>query len=79
MSWSADPDSTLRTLVIDCVAICLSIGARHRSTLPDNNLNQDLSETKKIIVNEDAKILFEGVTVFELWLLVLGRYLDYYD
>ncbi|XP_043485318.1 maestro heat-like repeat-containing protein family member 1 [Leptopilina heterotoma] len=61
LSWSADPEPALRTLVIDCVILTLSIGARHRSILPDNNLNQDLNETKKIIVNEDPKLLYEGV------------------
>lgn len=64
LSWSADPEPALRTLVIDCVILSLSIGARHRSILPDNNLNQDLNETKKIIVNEDPKLLYEGVKVF---------------
>ena len=65
LSWCADPEPTLRTLVVDCVSLSLSIGARHRSTLPDNNLNQDLSETKKVIINEDPNVFYEGVKVYK--------------
>lgn len=61
LAWSADPDLALRPLVVDCVSLALNIGARHRSSVPDNNLNQDLSEAKRIIVSEDAKTLYEGV------------------
>lgn len=61
LSWCADPECSLRPLVVDCVAITLGIGARHRSTLPDNNLTQDLSESKKILVSEDSTVLYEGV------------------
>lgn len=61
LSWSADNDLTLRPLVIDCVALALNIGARHRSTLPDNSLNQDLCESKRIIISEDATLLYQGV------------------
>ncbi|XP_014215700.1 maestro heat-like repeat-containing protein family member 1 isoform X1 [Copidosoma floridanum] len=61
LAWSADSDLSLRPLVIDCVALALNIGARHRSTLPDSNLNHDLSETKRIIVGEDAISLYTGV------------------
>ena len=63
LAWSADPELALRPLVVDCVALALNIGARHRSTLPDNNLNQDLSESKRIIVSEDSTLLYEGVKV----------------
>ena len=61
LSWCADPDPSLRPLVVDCVAISLSIGARHRSTIPDNNLTQDLSESKKILSSDESNVSYEGV------------------
>ncbi|XP_024939150.1 maestro heat-like repeat-containing protein family member 1 isoform X2 [Cephus cinctus] len=61
LAWCADPESTLRPIVVDCVALSLSIGARHRSTLPDNNLDHDLSESKRIIVSEDSSALYKGI------------------
>ncbi|XP_058805829.1 maestro heat-like repeat-containing protein family member 1 [Phymastichus coffea] len=63
LAWSADPDLALRPLVVDCVSLALNIGARHRSSVPDNlnHLNQDLSESKRVIVSEDTKTMYEGV------------------
>ncbi|KAJ8688258.1 hypothetical protein QAD02_024053 [Eretmocerus hayati] len=62
LAWSADPDPTLRPLVIDCVTLALNIGARHRSNSTDSHsLTQELSESKRIIVSEDLKLLYEGV------------------
>ncbi|XP_011301504.1 maestro heat-like repeat-containing protein family member 1 [Fopius arisanus] len=61
LSWSADGEKVLRPLVVDCVALALGINARHRSTLPDNNLNQDLTDSKKILTSGDDNTLYEGV------------------
>lgn len=61
LSWSADSEKFLRPVVVDCVALALGINARHRSTLPDNNLNQDLRDSKKILISEDANTFYEGV------------------
>lgn len=61
LSWSADQECTLRPIVIECVALTLGIGSRHRSTLPDNNLTQDLSESKKAIISTDINVLYNGI------------------
>ncbi|XP_046485809.1 maestro heat-like repeat-containing protein family member 1 isoform X1 [Neodiprion pinetum] len=61
LSRSTDPEPVFRSLVVDCVALILSISAKHRSTLPDNNIDHDLSEIKRVIINEDLNTLYEGV------------------
>lgn len=61
LSWSADSEWALRPLVVDSVSLAVEIGARHRSQVPDNNLNQHVAESKKILVSEEAVILFDGV------------------
>ncbi|XP_048515831.1 maestro heat-like repeat-containing protein family member 1 isoform X2 [Athalia rosae] len=61
LSRSCDPEPVFRTLVLDCVAVTLSISAKHRSTLPDNNVDHDLSEIKKAIINEDLNAVYEAV------------------
>lgn len=61
LAWSADPDVVLRPLVVDCVSLALNIGARHRSAIQDSSLNEDLSESKRIFINDDS--LYEGVAV----------------
>lgn len=61
LSWSADPECMLRPIVVECVALTLGIGSRHRSALPDNNLTQDLSESKKAIVSSDINVLYSGI------------------
>ncbi|XP_063985336.1 maestro heat-like repeat-containing protein family member 1 [Diachasmimorpha longicaudata] len=61
LSWSADSERALRPAVVDCVALALGINARHRSTIPDNNLTQDLSDSKKILLSDDTNTLYEGV------------------
>lgn len=66
LSWCADPEITLRPLVVDCVSISLGIAARHRSTLPDNNLTNDLSESKKILNTQDTSVLYEGVKLLAI-------------
>uniref|UniRef100_A0ABD2XLD7 Maestro heat-like repeat-containing protein family member 1 n=1 Tax=Trichogramma kaykai TaxID=54128 RepID=A0ABD2XLD7_9HYME len=61
LGWAADSAPGLRPLVVDCVALALNIGARHRSTAPDNALSEDVSEAKRIIISEDNAVLFKGV------------------
>ncbi|XP_031777051.1 maestro heat-like repeat-containing protein family member 1 isoform X2 [Nasonia vitripennis] len=60
LAWSADPEPSLRPLVVDCVSLALNIGARHRHSDSDLHL-ADLSESKQTIVSEDSKLLYEGV------------------
>lgn len=63
LSRSADPEPVFRSLVVDCVALTLSISAKHRSTLPDNDIDHDLCEIKSEIINEDRNDLYEAVKV----------------
>lgn len=79
ISWSADPEPTLRPLVIDCVALALNIGSRHRSSASDNDLNQNLSESKRIIVNDDNKMLYDGVKVNSTWILKNFKELKFFE
>lgn len=63
LSWSADAEYTLRPYVVDCVALSLNIGARHRTSVTDTHLNQDLNEIKKIIISEDNNTLYDAIKV----------------
>jgi hypothetical protein len=76
LSWSADPDLALRPLVVDCVALTLNIATSYRSSMPDNNLNQDLNESKRIIVSEDTKLLYEGVKVRREIILKIREFIE---
>ncbi|XP_015183266.1 PREDICTED: maestro heat-like repeat-containing protein family member 1 [Polistes dominula] len=63
LSWCADSERSLRPIAIDCVALSLNIGARHRALTSDNNLDKDLNNSKKIIVGEDPKAFYDGIKV----------------
>ncbi|XP_046813255.1 maestro heat-like repeat-containing protein family member 1 [Vespa crabro] len=63
LSWCADSEHSLRPIAIDCVALSLNIGARHRALSPDNNLDKDLHNSKKIIVGEDPKACYDGIKI----------------
>nr|XP_050863894.1 maestro heat-like repeat-containing protein family member 1 [Vespula vulgaris] len=63
LSWCADSEHSLRPIAIDCVALSLNIGARHRALSPDNNLDKDLNNSKKIIVGEDSKACYDGIKI----------------
>ncbi|KAK2577321.1 hypothetical protein KPH14_003451 [Odynerus spinipes] len=63
LSWCADSEHSLRPIAIDCVALSLNISARHRSLSPDNNLDKDLNNSKKIIVDEDPKACYDGIKI----------------
>lgn len=71
LSWCADSEHSLRPIAIDCVALSLNIGARHRALSPDNNLDKDLNNSKKIIVGEDPKACYDGIKVSSLNFIVL--------
>ncbi|KAI4498116.1 hypothetical protein M0802_006940 [Mischocyttarus mexicanus] len=62
LSWCADSEHSFRPIAIDCVALSVNIGARHRALTPDNNFEKDLNNSKKIIVGEDPKAFYDGMT-----------------
>lgn len=63
LSWSADPEYSLRPIVIDCVILSLKINYQLRGLTPDTNLDQHFNELKSTIIGENSESIYQGVRV----------------
>ncbi|XP_012277895.1 maestro heat-like repeat-containing protein family member 1 isoform X2 [Orussus abietinus] len=67
LSWSADPEPALRQSVVTCVALAMSVAARHRSQAapghPERAVHEDdeLAEANRLLGCDDPKKLLRGV------------------
>ncbi|XP_077256814.1 maestro heat-like repeat-containing protein family member 1 [Temnothorax americanus] len=61
LCWCADTEFALRPLAIDCMLLTLNIAARHRHTLPDNTLSEDVQQIKKELMIEDSSVSYGAV------------------
>lgn len=63
LSWCGDPDAALRSHIVDCVGLSLSICIRHRSTSPEGSIQDALDDLKVTVEQQESKVFHQGIRV----------------